>query len=395
MTDLRNVSPSPEHLVEVAVKGLPQMFDKATGLYCHRVIRADGKLVQEGISHRYTMMTLLGLNRLECAAGTSPVATAPILDRLLNDLGWVNNIGDLGLLVWMCGEMAPDRLSWLNQQLRITTALERYPDAKNGLTMSLAWYLTGLCQWALAIPDQASSLEQAALATYRKLKVNQGRHGIFGHLARNSGFRGRALGWMGTFADQVYPIIAFSKYSAAFHRSAVQDAQSCARAICDAQGPLGQWCWHYDSRSGLVTEAYPVFSVHQHAMGPMALFALEEATGTDFTPWVSKGIEWITVNELNFDMEDRSTNLIWRCTGRPRLKRTLDLLFNGGMKAAHTGSSSDFRVLFECRPYELGWLLYALAGWREMSRKPYEGIVRGEAGEPSAQEHFGYRFSSK
>ncbi len=30
--------------------------------------------------------------------------------------------------------------------------------------------------------------------------------------------------------------------------------------------------------------------------------------------------------------------------------------------AESAGAGGDLKVLFECRPYELGWLLYAFAG---------------------------------
>ena len=46
---------------------------------------------------------------------------------------------------------------------------------------------------------------------------------------------------------------------------------------------MGEWPWHYDSVTGRVVSRYPVFSVHQHAMGPMMLFAASEATGVDFS----------------------------------------------------------------------------------------------------------------
>jgi hypothetical protein len=85
------------------------------------------------------------------------------------------------------------------------------------------------------------------------------------------------------------------------HQEAKQFALDCALGICQARGPLGQWWWHYDSVRGRVADGCRVFSVHQHTMGPMTLFALGE-------------------------------------------------------------TFEDLKVLFECRPYELGWLLYAFAG---------------------------------
>ena len=77
-------------------------------------------------------------------------------------------------------------------------------------------------------------------------------------------------GGVGSFADQVYPIYGISKFSQALgDEKALERALDCGLNICEAQGPLGQWWWHYDSSTGEVVGKYPVFSVHQHAMGPM------------------------------------------------------------------------------------------------------------------------------
>jgi hypothetical protein len=357
--------------VQLAVEGLPQMFDQNSGLFCNSFKKIDGRFVQEGRSPRYTMMTLLGLDQLERAGGQSPLPIQPVLDGLLGQLDWVDCIGDLGLLLWVCAALAAERLPEIGKRLEISTALARYEGGKTGNTMELAWFLTGLCHWGLARPEQLSGLRELASATYLKIRDNQGAQGIFAHMARTGSLRGRIRGWIGTFADQVYPIYAFAKYADAYHiEQAAQEAVACAHAICQAQGPLGQWCWHYDSTNGRLVAGYPVFSVHQHAMGPMALFALQETTGTDFGPWIYKGLEWVAANELHVDMRDSAAKLIWRCIGRPRWKRSLDTLFGRAVKPVSNGSPGQFRILHECRPYELGWLLFAFAGRTAQSLRP-------------------------
>ena len=40
-------------------------------------------------------------------------------------------------------------------------------------------------------------------------------------------------------------------------------------------------------------EGYPVYSVHQHAMAPMALLDLRAAGGTDYMPAIAKGLQWL------------------------------------------------------------------------------------------------------
>jgi len=354
-----------ERLVELATRGLPPMFDRETGLFCFKLNGSGGGLVRDGQSPRYTAITLLGLHRLEKTGVRSPIEIAPVLDNLLWNTDWVDNIGDLGLLLWLCAQASPDRLEEVDKQLGVRRALQEYSDARRGQTMELAWLLTGLCYWGLACPEKLPGLERLASEVFGRLKNNQGRHGIFGHAAGNGSLAGRARGWIGSFADQVYPIYAMALLAKSYATpEAKARALQCGRAICDAQGDKGQWWWHYDSSTGQVIDGYPVFSVHQHAMGPMALFTLGEVAGHDFSPWIYRGLEWINGrNELQFDMENSTAKVVWRCIFQspPQFKKYLNAAFDRESPAS-IESRNNLKVLFECRPYELGWLLYAFAG---------------------------------
>ena len=354
----RDAQMSVQHLVERAVRGLPQMFDSRAGMFCYKLKQTAGGLVQEGISPRYTAMTLMGLHRLEQKGVPSPVDVEPVLERLLANMDWVDNIGDLGVLLWLVAQVAPNRLGELDSRFQISTALSRFADARGGVTMHLAWFLTGLSYYSQA-SDSPEKIRDVACETYNLLIQNQGKNGYFGHMATHGSLKGSVRGWIGSFADQVYPIYGLTQFFQAFgDNSALGRARECALAICEAQGPLGQWWWHYDSRRGRVFEEYPVFSVHQHGMGPMTLFALSKVSGANFAPWIYKGLDWIDQrNELSINMEDTSASVIWRCIRQSALKR-----FSGALLGARRkGQGPDgLTVLFECRPYELGWLLYGL-----------------------------------
>jgi hypothetical protein len=349
------------HLVEQAVRGLPKMFDHRSGVFCYKLKKTSGGLVQEGLSPRYTAMTLMGLHRLEQSGTPSPLDIKPVTESLLSNSDWVDNLGDLGLMLWLAARVAPERLGEVERYLQIPTALGRFRDAREGVTMHLAWFLTGLSYSALA-SGETEKIRGMARETYDLLIRNQGKYGYFGHSAPNRSFKGSVRGWIGSFADQVYPIYAMAKFFQAFgEESALRHARECAKAICEAQGPLGQWWWHYDSRSGLVFEEYPVFSVHQHGMGPMTLLALSKASGESFDPWIYKGLEWINQrNELSINMEDASANVIWRCIGQTKLRRFAGA-FLGARRNRQNSKPDGLSVLFECRPYELGWLLYGLS----------------------------------
>jgi hypothetical protein len=349
-----------QSLIGLAVRGLPAMFDPRSQMFCHKLKKTADGMVQEGISPRYTIMTLMGLHRLKQSGTQSPIDLKPVLEGLLKNTDWVENIGDAGLMLWLAARMAPDRLAELASRLNIETALTRFADVRDGTTMNLAWFLTGLSYYS-QVSDDGKKLSGMARETYNRLTANQGKFGYFCHQTSRGSLKGALRGHIGSFADQVYPIYGMAQFSRAFgDESALKRARECALSICQAQGPLGQWWWHYNSRNGRVFEEYPVFSVHQHGMGPMTLFALGKVTGENFDPWIYKGIDWIDRrNELSVNMEDDVANVIWRCIGQTKLKRFTGALLGGrqnGQKAGPEGLS----VLHECRPYELGWLLYGL-----------------------------------
>ena len=52
-------------LVKLAIRGLEAMYDEEQGLFCHRLKQTPSGNIKEGISQRYTVMTLLGLLRAE------------------------------------------------------------------------------------------------------------------------------------------------------------------------------------------------------------------------------------------------------------------------------------------------------------------------------------------
>ena len=221
--------------IDLAVMGLPQMFDEKSGLFCYRLKQTSNGLVRDGISRRYTIITLLGLNRLEESGRQSPIATASVLDKLLINLDWIDNIGDLGLLLWLSAAMAPERLASIESRLKLDDALTRYADAKQGRTMELSWFLAGLCHWALAVPAKAPHLKALTVETYGRVINNQGERGFFRHTPRNSGLSGKLRGWIGSFADQVYPIYALTHFYQAYkNQRAAEQALCCAHSLCEA-----------------------------------------------------------------------------------------------------------------------------------------------------------------
>jgi hypothetical protein len=351
-------------LISLAVRGLVSMFDTNRQLFCHRLICKDRLVLREGISPRYTMMTLLGLRELERAGMNSSFDLQAIYASFSRNLNWIQGIGDLGLLIWLVATFHPDELPNIFSTFNCETALERYTEAQEGRTMELSWFLSGLAHAAEVSPKLVIDLSDLSIKIYRCIEKNQGKYGFFGHMYAKTSLAGQLRGRIGSFADQVYPIYALSKFAKVFGiEEPLGLAIKCATAVCRTQGELGQWRWLYDADSGQISSRYPVYSVHQHGMAPMALFALEDAVGQRFTESIYKGLHWIYgANELGIDMRDAAQRLIWRCV-LPRNWHTKywEMFMNRVRPPAESMQVSSLKILREQRPYEYGWLLFAFA----------------------------------
>jgi hypothetical protein len=348
----------------LAAAGLVPMFDPDRQLFCYRLKLTPDGVIREGLSVRYTVMALLGLHRHQTAGGHSSIDIGAVVRSVLRDCGWVDNIGDAGLVLWLAAQTAPEHLNHLSSELHLASGFRRYPEALQAKTMELAWFLTGLSYATLAqTGGQPEYLKNLATTTFELLTNNQGSHGFFGHQAVWGSVGGLLRGRLGSFADQVYPIYALTRFAQVFGvPSGLNAAQRCADAICHAQGSLGQWWWHYDAGTGKVIQRYPVYSVHQDGMAPMALFALNEATGKDYREPIFRGLAWIMGhNELRRDLCESGSCLIWRNIHRRGWGKYLMDLSDVISLRRDSGKPDHLSLLYESRPYHLGWLLYAFA----------------------------------
>lgn len=347
-------------LCDLAARGLVPMLDPEAQIFCNIYNRAADGMRREDLSPRYTMMTLLGLRRYELAGRRSPVAIAPVLEALLRDTRWLANAGDLGLLLWTCAELMPERLPKVYDDVRAQDALTRLADGRQGYTMEVAWYLTGLASCQMVGQRGLPGLEKQIAVASAILKENCGESGVYGHRSRKSGYVRHRIG---SFADQVYPTIAFARLAQVQgDEDARARALRTATKMCELQGPMGEWSWQYDAVTGRVVSRYPVYSVHQHAMAPMMLFAAAEATDCDFSEAIYKGLAWISgKNEILRDFIEPSLGLVWRCIYLERFNKYVDVALRF-LQLRSGVVHSGLKVRYECRPYELGWLLYAFAG---------------------------------
>lgn len=350
-------------LCDLAATGLVQMFDVENQIFCHTFTRTPNGMERQGLSPRYTLMTLLGLHRYERSGRRSPLAIAPVLDKLCRSTDWLTSAGDLGLLLWACAELAPDRVPEIYENCKVDGALSRFEDGREGRTMEVAWYLTGLAGCCSSGYSDLPGLMEQIAAARAILKSNCGPSGVYGHLSRSSFPKGYFRRRIGSFADQVYPTIAMAGLSQALLDSESREmALRTARKMCELQGAMGEWSWHYDAASGKVISRYPVYSVHQHAMAPMMLFAAGEGADCEFSAAILKGLDWIGGNnELQRDFIDPALNLVWRCIYLSPADAYADAA-RRFFFSKNGPTRFQLQIRYECRPYELGWLLYAFAG---------------------------------
>ena len=350
-----------QDLVPVALRGLAASGLTPDGEMPFTLRGAPGpdgpEVHPEGHSLRYSAIAALGLGRqpedIQRDVLGGPDA-AELARSCLAFAATSRDLGAMAIALWAAGEVAGATDSTL--AARLLEAIRRPSVA----TVDCSWAVVA----GLAMPEgtTASSLVEEGAA---KLRANQGPMGTFPHaLPQSGGLRGH----VGSFADQIYPIQALVRYAARTgDPSALKAAETTARRIVDLQGSGGQWWWHYDARTGHVVERYPVYSVHQHGMAPMVLTELAEAGGTDHREAVQRGFGWLwTHPECVEPLVALTFGVVWRKVGR---RDSFKAARAAGALASRVrrGAEAPFvdrlwppgRVDYECRPYELGWLLYA------------------------------------
>jgi hypothetical protein len=348
--------------LQIALEGLPLMYRSDIGQFAFTRKRdAGGNLVAMGESLRYGAITVLGASLLEDEL-QQPIfggeTASEYCGRMLKAVRTVQNGGDLALLAWASAEINHPDAGVALQRLE-----EVCPFDRDCETVWAAWALA-----ALTAASARSNCEGALTKAYsRLLRAYRASGKLFAHWTSEK-LAPPMRGHVACFADQVYPVQALARY----HRAcgdpqALQISNQCAEQICRLQGSAGQWWWHYDARVGQVVEGYPVYSVHQHAMAPMALFDLMDAGGFDSRDHVSRGVDWLAKPiETGVSMLSQVDRVIWRKVGRTDpaklVRKTRAMVSRVSPNLRFVMLDGVFpakRIDFECRPYEFGWMFYA------------------------------------
>ena len=348
-------------LVPLCLEALPRMLVTQDELFCYREVWTDSGPKRIGSSVRYTAITLIGLAAAQRSGLQMPpgLETERLAARLSRELA--AGLGDLGLILWALTTNLPDQAVTFCK-----TLLARLNNSDHALyrldTMQLAWLLTGLCR-AHQAGLASAALEKAIVHVGRVLgSAHEQATGLF---YRFPAGRRSVIRWTASFAMEIYPVYALSLYAEVLgNHAAVMLAQACADKLCELQLADGGWPWMYDVRTGRLIDPYPVYSVHQDGMAPMALIKLSRVAGKDYSAAIDRGVAWLdSDNPMGVNMVDCERQTIWRAQEIPRLFGLQPrLLLNAGA-ALFLGrgllSAGPLRLVAECRPYHLGWLLHA------------------------------------
>jgi hypothetical protein len=335
------------------------MYDPASGLLQTRHFE-DGKERRCGhLAARYAVMSALGLASAR-AAGLACSLDPVALVRTGLERGPADAVDHLGMALWASvvsgAELEGQILPGLGALLSRPEVLGRC------VGRELAWALVGLSLHAKASGDPKTLAQASMLRDFALDRCFCGSGRLFFHTASASG-----LGRVETlFSTQIYWVHALATFAELFG-----DAEACrvaglaAEALVAARDPFGGWAWRYDPRTGRVTERYPVYSVHQDGMAPMALLALSRAGGRDFGTEIRESLAWLWRNPLGLSMVDAERQVVYRAQRRVfpanRVYRHLGRLAAVfGLKGP--GEDPGFlRLNASCRPYHLGWILHAFA----------------------------------
>ena len=348
-------------LRSIAVHSLARMYRPEERLFAFRLRRNGESEVLEGVSRRYTAVALIGLAGEDQHIAAEVLANhrrEDVCGRLLADLEESHDLGEVALTIWAARMLQhPGAHKAVEMLRRMDPACGAYP------TVELSWALTALVIGGKQTCDVAlvERIANTLMGSFRQ------ESGLFPHGPAKKGLAALRA-HVTCFADFVYPIQALSYYyQATGDARAAEVACRCAERMCQLQGRQGQWWWHYDVRTGQVVERYPVYSVHQDAMAPMALLALAEACGDDHSASIEKGLRWLFNHpERAGILVDTKRDVIWRKIASREPRKLVR-----GLQAAASRLHPAIRIPavdvifppcsvdYESRPYEMGWILHA------------------------------------
>jgi hypothetical protein len=357
-----------DDLARIALEALPALWDPRSGLFVHKTVLARGDYDNRGSNAFYSAIALAGILEQQITPADRLVPLGEALDALYAALASSRHPAPLGVGVWassLAGDPRGEQLTNL-----LCGALE----STGWSSMELGLGLSGLVAAFGAYPSARDRCARLARSTAAALLERFSPRADLFRGSRRTSARNATRPYLTSFASQVYPLHGLAQFTRAIGQHPPQELSHVAGKLLDLQGPLGQWWWFYSTRSGRVLEGYPVYSVHQDGMAFMALAPLRELGVRVAPEALLRGLRWVSgENELGVGLARDDPPFIARCIQRAgsdpdgfggisrsnRLRVAARSLVPGRRDDVVAADTRTLEVLEECRPYHLGWLLYA------------------------------------
>ncbi len=300
-------------LIDFALEALPRDAARRRRLLLRASRRRAGPL---GRSPRYTLMVELGLLRAQAAGYSLPFDVDEMRRRWAGASSSAarSTPGDIGLMLWIDARRDGGRGEELAEPPRRRPGRRRraHRPARHGARLDRH----------RARPPRGRRRQRDRRAACSCASLDQ----LLVATARRAICSATSAPAAGVAASPTSP-----PRSTRCSRSPSPAATGSTSARCpprarpadrllELQLPDGGWPWLFDAERGTVVERYEVYSVHQDAMAPMALFELSEATGDPrYRDAAVRGLRWIHGdNELGRNMVDRENRLVLRSIRRRR-----------------------------------------------------------------------------
>ncbi len=356
-------------LVAGSVENLLATWDERQALFPYSSRLYGSRIVNDyanEIAVRYTINSLLGLLR-NARCGDADVAE-PIVGEMIDAFLVGPGAGELlpadeGLATVLLAELGADAAAMRARARTLAGLLAHGAAALN--MQDLAWILWGAAAAARAGVCGARDIVSDALDLITADFVDHGTG-----LPRHSTVR---------YRRDVVSFGSLTYFLRAMHEAAdvLGDprAHGLFRSGVDQaiglQGPLGEWPWMINCRTGSSFDFYPVFAVHQDSMAMLFLHPAAGRAHLGAADAVGRSLSWVFGdNELQQQMYVREPFFAHRSIERseraPRVRRYLRSVPRSA--AARTGAKA-IRLNDECRSYHLGWVLYVWSDWAAAAGK--------------------------
>lgn len=351
---------SPGAFEHIAITRLPEL-QTANGLFrAAPGVDPTGEGVRGSSSLRAGAIVLLGLLRADEVGLPHPFSTGALRTRVLGDLaGPGAGPGELGLGLWAESRADGGAVNEITALIagKLSKGFEGIPLKR------LAWLVSGLNEASTRVgggPELDSLLERAEAALVARVVANTGFMSDLHH---------RIGGGLTPVSGQFHSLTALCRLErAGREEAAAKAARSLLAALLEIQREDGSWPGVVDPVRGEAAALFPVFTVTQVALAPIALRLCRETGLTgDIDAASHAGIEWARGNNrLGFDLVHENEARLDRGIMPKRIPGAVSRGFTSAARRLRgrlpEPDRSDLILDPEVSSEDLGWVLEAWAG---------------------------------